>query len=71
MLISETFTLILKEINWFASDRRGLGTTNDAIEFYEFIVTRILTDIKASKEPEADEWLQRILLNGYIHTRDC
>ena len=66
MLISETFNLILKEIYWYSSDRRGLGTTNDAIEFYEFIVNRILVDIKASKEPEAEEWLQRIFLNGHI-----
>ena len=64
MLIIETFNMILKEINWFASDRRGLGTYNDAIEFYEFVINRILTDIKASKEPEIDDLLQRILLNG-------
>lgn len=64
MLIVETFNKILTEINWFASDRRGLGTNNDAVEFYEFVINRILIDIKASTEPEMDDVLERILLNG-------
>lgn len=68
--MSETFHKLLIEIGWYSADRRGLGTTNDAVEFYEFVVKRIKTDIRASKASKAEEWLQRIELNGnsnFVH----
>ena len=58
------FKELLKEINWTdRNNRGGIDTFNDAVEFYEFIVRKILDEIKNTDD---ESFSDRILVTGNI-----